>query len=337
MSDRGRVIRDFLAKAGWQDAARRPLAGDASARRYDRLVHGDTGAQAVLMDAPPDSGEAIGPFLHVAEFLSGAGFSAPEILASDADVGLILMEDLGDDLYARICANSPELETPLYEAAVDALCALHQTPAPDLPEYCQATYLREARLLVDWYLPVAIGTACSDTLKTDFDRLIGEACGQIGVARKTCVLRDYHAENLLWLPDRHGISRVGQLDFQDALLGHPAYDLVSLLEDARRDTSARLQAAMIARYLAQSGVEPDGFRQAYAILGAQRNLKIIGIFARLCLRDGKGAYVDLIPRVWAHLQHDLRHPALAALKGFVERHVPAPSPEILRKLRTARS
>jgi N-acetylmuramate 1-kinase len=284
------------------------------------------------MDAPPDSGEAIDPFLHVARFLSGAGFSAPEIYAADRENGLILMEDMGDDLYARVCAKSPGLETPLYEAAIDALCELHQKPPPELPDYSQTIYLREARLLVDWYMPPAF----SDDLKAEFDTLIGAACGQIPTTQKTCVLRDYHAENLLWLPDRTGIARVGQLDFQDALLGHPAYDLVSLLEDARRNTSAELRDAMIARYLDQSGADPDRFLQAYAILGAQRNLKIIGIFSRLYLRDDKPDYIDLIPRVWDHLQRDLQHPALANLKAFMDRHIPAPAPDILQRLKAAR-
>ncbi|NOX73403.1 MAG: phosphotransferase [Alphaproteobacteria bacterium] len=335
MSDRGQIIAGFLAAAGWQGAKRSPLAGDASARRYERLTREGTGQQAVLMDAPPESGEAIEPFLQVARFLVAAGFSAPEIYAWDIANGLILMEDLGDNLYARVCARSPALEGQLYEAAIDALCALHKLPPPDLPDYGQATYLREARLLVDWYLPVASGKVCSEGMLAAFDGLIGAACGQVETGHKTCVLRDYHAENLLWLPDRKGIAKVGQLDFQDALLGHPAYDLVSLLEDARRDTSAELRAAMIARYLDQSGAELASFRQAYAVLGAQRNLKIIGIFARLCLRDGKPDYINLIPRVWAHAERDLQHPVLADLKAFMDRYVPPPTPEILQRFKAA--
>jgi N-acetylmuramate 1-kinase len=332
MSERNGTIVRFLAALAWQGAKRAPLAGDASARRYERLENRETGQKAVLMDAPPDSGEMIDPFLQVARFLTAAGFSAPEIYATDRENGLILMEDLGDDLFARVCAKSPALEVPLYEAAIDALCQLHRTPPPDLPDYSQAIYLREARLLVDWYMPPAF----SDDLKAEFDGLIGAACEQISTAQQICVLRDCHAENLLWLPDRAGVARVGQLDFQDALLGHPAYDLVSLLEDARRDTSVELRDMMIARYLDQSGLDPDSFRQAYAILGAQRNLKIVGIFARLCLRDGKPAYIDLIPRVWDHLGRDLQHPVLADLKAFIERHIPAPTPDILQRLRAAR-
>jgi N-acetylmuramate 1-kinase len=335
MSDRSRIIEGFLAMAGWHDATRAPLAGDASARRYERLLRSSRGQQAVLMDASPDSGETVEPFLVAARYLTGAGFSAPEVYASDTANGLILMEDLGDDLYARVCVKSPALETPLYEAAVDALCKLHQTPPPDLPDYSQVAYLREARLLVEWYLPTASDVPCANALLAEFDDLIGTVCGQIEGDQKICVLRDYHAENLLWLPVRKGTARVGLLDFQDALLGHPAYDLVSLLEDARRDTPEELQAAMITRYLTQSGADPDSFRRSYAIQGAQRNLKIIGIFTRLCLRDGKSNYIDLIPRVWDHLQRDLQHPVLADLKAFMDRHVPAPLPDILQQLKTA--
>jgi aminoglycoside/choline kinase family phosphotransferase len=333
MSDRQAQIAQFLKSAGWQDAVRASLAGDASARRYDRLTRLEPPFAAVLMDAPPERGEDIKPFLNIAHFLLNAGFSAPRIYAQNEQHGLILMEDLGDALFARVCAKSNGLEPTLYAAAVDALTALHATPPPpDLQPYSLDVYEREACLLTDWYLPAVTGNATSTTLRAEFVALIREACAALTDDQTICVLRDYHAENLLWLPDRKGHARVGQLDFQDALLGHPAYDLVSLLEDARRDTSDDLQTSMIARYLTASNLDPAAFRQAYATLGAQRNLKIIGIFVRLCQRDGKTGYVDLIPHVWAHLQKDLRHPALHALKAFMDRHVPAPEPAVLAQI-----
>lgn len=331
MPDRQAEISAFLAKADWQNAVRKPLAGDASARRYDRLTRPQVPHSAVLMDAPTTDGESIQPFLNVAQFLRENGFSAPEVFASDAKTGLILMEDLGDDLYARLCAKNPALEAPIYEAAIDVLAKLHRTAPPDLPPYDLAVYQREASLLTDWYLPDT-----SADLATEYTALIRSACGDLPEDQSVCVLRDYHAENLLWLPDRDGVARVGQLDFQDALRGHPAYDLVSLLEDARRDTDPELRAAMITRYLNLTGLDAASFRHAYAVLGAQRNLKIVGIFSRLCLRDGKAAYVDLIPRVWAHLQRDLRHPALADLRAFIDRHVDAPGPEILARIKAGK-
>ncbi len=333
MSDRQAQIADFLRDAGWQNAKRASLAGDASARRYDRLTRPEHPFCAVLMDAPPEQGEDIRPFLKIARFLLNAGFSAPKLYAQNEQNGLILMEDLGDSLFARVCADSSQLEPKLYEAAVDALTALHATPPPpDLPPYSLDVYEREACLLTDWYLPAATGIATPTALRAEFVSLIRDACAGLVSDQTVCVLRDYHAENLLWLPDRKGHARVGQLDFQDALLGHPSYDLVSLLEDARRDTTVDLQASMIAWYLDGSDLDPAAFRQAYATLGAQRNLKIIGIFVRLCRRDGKTSYVDLIPRVWAHLQNDLRHPSLHALKIFMDRHVPAPEPAILARI-----
>lgn len=330
-------IRTFLDQAGWPEAQRKPLAGDASARSYDRLARQNHPQKGVLMNAPVASGENIAPFLAIADFLSQSGFSAPEIYASDVGKGLILMEDLGDDLYSRVCEAKPELEETLYAAAVDMLLTLHQTPPPELAAYSKEVYLREANLLVDWYLPFAMGAITSPELKAEFTALINQACDLLDSNFEICVLRDFHAENLLWLPGRSGVAQVGQLDFQDALLGHPAYDLVSLLEDARRDTSPELQRKMRERYLKKSGLQRDGFERDYAILGAQRNLKIIGIFSRLCQRDGKQGYVDLIPRVWAHLENDLRHPSLQALQKFVEQSVPKPSAEVLARIKEGKT
>jgi len=334
MDSRQLEIADFLAKAGWQNAARTPLAGDASPRRYDRVIRASDQVSAVLMDAPKEKGEDIGPFLEVGRFLFDNGFSAPEIYAADTSKGLILMEDLGDDLFARVCVSAPDLETTIYGAAVDTLSSLHEIGPPAfLDPYSTDVYNREANLLTEWYLPAIAANPVGVEVQQEYSGLLQSACGAISGDHTCCVLRDYHAENLLWLPERTKNARVGLLDFQDALLGHPAYDLVSLLEDARRDTDADLREAMIARYLARSGVDAEAFLQAYATLGAQRNLKIIGIFARLCRRDAKPAYVDLIPRVWQHLQNDLSHPALADLRHFVNTHVPQPEPSVLAALK----
>lgn len=325
-------LHNFVAAAGYDPRLLAPLAGDASNRRYLRLP---TAPPLVVMDAPPDSGEDIAPFTAVTRWLRAHGFSAPRILGEDPNAGFLLLEDLGDDLYARVCAANPAGEADLYRAATDLLVALSRSPAParmadhGLAPYDTIVLQREARLALDWYLPGTGASAASPDMAAEFDALIATACGEVAGHRQTVVLRDYHAENLLWLPDRDGIARVGLLDYQDALAGHPAYDLVSLLEDARRDTSAELREAMLRHYLSHADHDAQAFRTAYATLGAQRNLKIIGIFARLCLRDGKAHYPAMIPRVWAHLMGDLAHPHLQALRDFVTRHLPAPDPQII--------
>lgn len=344
---RGAAKSAFLAAAGWGGAALSPLAGDASNRRYERLANGPGGRHAVLMDAPAERNEDISIFLAFTGLLRDMGFSAPEVLEADIAAGFAIIEDLGDALYARVAAASPDIEATLYEAAVDLLAAMHAAPPPELAQgsgasvaiqpYDGAVLRREARLALDWWRKAATGEAAGDDLLAEYDALIDAACADVMGDRSALVLRDYHAENLLWLPDRKGHRRVGLLDYQDALLGSPAYDLVSLLEDARRDTSDDLQAAMLDRYIAKTGADGRAFRAAYAALGAQRNLKIIGIFARLHLRDGKPAYLDLIPRVWAHLQRDLAHPALAPLADFVVRTIPAPDPAALGRIRAARA
>lgn len=332
----------LLAANGWSPAQAAPLAGDASARRYLRLADGPR--RAVLMDADPAAGEDVRPYLASTAALRARGLNAPEILAADETAGFLLIEDLGDALFARVCAADPAAEAPLYAAATDLLAHLHETGAPGpgdaFPPYDMAVLLREARLATEFYLPGATGAAAPDALAAEYDALCRAAFAPVaeGAAdgEAQLVLRDYHAENLLWTPEREGHARVGLIDHQDMLIGRPAYDLISLLEDARRDTSAELRAGMIARYCAARGFDParrEAFGLEAALLAAQRNLKIVGIFARLCLRDGKPRYVDLIPRVWAHLERDLSHPALAGLRGFVAAHLPAPTAEIRASLR----
>ncbi|MFV0474778.1 MAG: aminoglycoside phosphotransferase family protein [Pikeienuella sp.] len=337
---RAALKRDFLARAGWGGAAISPLAGDASNRRYERAAMG--GRRAVLMDAPAERGEDIARFLAFTAWLRDLGLSAPEVFAAEADAGFALIEDLGDALFARAAAARPELEEELYAAAVDLLPRLASPPASvswagapaPVEPYDHAVLEREAMLALDWWAKGA-GAAPSADLAAEYAGLIRAACADVADARDHLALRDYHAENLIWLPERRGDARVGLLDYQDALAGHAAYDLVSLLEDARRDTSAALREAMIARHLRASDMDAEGFRAAYAALGAQRNLKIVGIFARLRLRDGKPQYLDLIPRVWAHLARDLAHPRLAPLADFVRRRIPAPDAAALARVKGA--
>lgn len=318
----------FLAQSGWGAAEVFLLAGDASNRRYFRLYHGQKHQKAVVMDAPASRGEDVRPFIKIAQYLTGLGLSAPRILAQDTKQGFLLLEDLGDALFARIVANDPSLEDTLYTAATDVLVELHQhAPPPDLPHYDPATATQLSALVFDWYAP--------DHSK-ERQGYLNELQSCLETHAPDCtvlVQRDYHAENLLWLPDRLGLAKVGLLDFQDAALGHPAYDLVSLLQDARRDVPEQVEAQMVRYYAAKTGHDLHTFQTAYAVLGAQRNLRILGIFARLGLRDGKPHYIDLMPRVWGLLMRDLSHPALAQLKSLTDALLEAPTPAVTSSLK----
>ena len=327
----------FLDSAGWGDAELLPLAGDASKRRYLRLRRPD-GTRAVLMDAPPHPETRTHAFVALTDWLRAEGFSAPEPLVVDVDQGFIVLEDLGDALYVKVAARHPESEWSLYSGAVDLLADLADIPAPaevgsqvrvPLRPYDMPELLREARLAPQWYLPGATGHETSEAMAADYDALVEEACARVATARNRVVLRDFHAENLIWRAERRGIRRVGLLDYQDAVAGHAAYDLMSLLEDARRDTSPELQAGMIRHFLdRRPDLDEEQFRADYATLAAVRNLKIMGIFARLSMRDRKARYTEFMPRVWDHLSRDLRHPALAPLGAWVEAHVPPPDANV---------
>lgn len=300
---RAKHIKDFLAAADWQTAQRSPLAGDASNRRYERLKMGTKGA--VLMDAPRDKGEDVGPFMDITDHLRGAGLSAPEILAADREAGFLLLEDLGDDLFARVVDKDTSAEEPLYLAAIEALWALHAV-APPVGTRAYAPQMGDlAGLAATWY---GDGQKSADIAQT-----VDTAIADLATGTPVLALRDFHAENLIWLPERTGPARVGLLDYQDALLAHPAYDLASLLYDARRDVSETARTRAVDHYLALSGFEKETFMAAFAAVSAQRNLRILGVFARLSLRDNKPHYVDLIPRVWGNLQSDLSHPALVGV------------------------
>lgn len=327
MTDRETLRDDFLNRAGWGDATRARLAGDASNRSYDRLSAPD-GTPAVLMNAPADKGEDTRPFIRITNHLRAAGLSAPRILAEDLEHGFLLLEDLGDDLFARVLERQPDLEMTLYTAATDVLLDLHQHPLPeDLKPY-GPIMAEMGALAVKWYAGNAGAVAA-------FQAALETVLSHLSRAKPVLIQRDYHAENLLWLPRRTGSARVGLLDYQDAMSGHPAYDLVSMLQDARRDVSPTVQDAMIRHYADAAGLDEATFRADYAILGAQRNLRILGVFARLCLHYAKPHYVDLIPRVWDHLQVDLAHPILTDLRRAVDELLPPPTPERLATLKAA--
>ena len=348
--------RDFLARAGWDGAVAVPLPGDASTRRYARLTQGDR--HALLMHQPQgaetpaarpeaDAAErrALGynavarlagadtrRFAAVADYLRGRGLSAPEIYAADHDAGLVLLEDMGDALYADALAGGAP-EDMLYDAAVAVLARLHAQAAPaqiapgmPLHVYDETALLAETDLLIDWFLPLALGRPATEGERQAHRALWKAALDGLSQNRVP-VHRDYHAQNLLWLPARAGLARVGLIDFQDAVAGSRAYDLVSLIEDARRDVPPDVAARAAAHYLAAMAaqgtpLDAEAFRAEMAVMAAQRNAKIVGIFARLYRRDGKPRYLALLPRVWAHLARDLSHPALAGLRAWYDRTIP---------------
>lgn len=317
---RGAVLNDrvqtFLAQSPFADWVSVALAGDASGRNYRRLT-GPAGQSAIVLDAPPGSGEELGPFLTIGQHLLGLGLSAPEILYADIRTGLLITADLGPHHFAQWLKLHPLQETELYATAVDVLAVVqgHIAP-PGLTALTPAHAARMIEPLVEWYAPGAPMTILIDALELALMRHAPEA---------TCLaLRDYHAENLIWRPERHGLDRVGLLDYQDAVLAPAEYDLVSLLRDARRDVADQVTIAMTARFAWQTGKELSAVQAASACIGVQRNLRILGIFARQAQRDGRTRYLGLMPRVWGHIQRDLQHPALSDLAKLIDTFIPVP-------------
>lgn len=357
MTDRADAMRDFLARAGWGAAEIAPLPGDASTRRYARARLG--GRVAMVMDQPQGAETPVAPagasaeqrralgynavarlagadcarFVAASNYLRSKGLSAPEIYFGDPQNGFLLIEDMGDALYADVLAGGGS-ELELYKAAADALAVLHaeEAPtalAPDKPlfVYDETALLAETDLLTEWYLPFALGRPANESEIAEHRALWRKALHPVLSARPAFVHRDYHAQNLLWLPDRPGPARAGLIDFQDAVAGSRAYDLISLIEDARRDVSPELAAATTEHYLAAMKargevVDKAAFAREMAVMAAQRNAKIVGIFARLHKRDGKSRYLSYLPRVWTYLNHDLEHPALAELAAWYDRTIP---------------
>lgn len=344
----------FLDQAGWSGCEIAPLAGDASTRSYFRIRRGDS--QALLMDAPAgaeapacpvgasaEEREALGynatarlagpnlaAFASLAEALSQRGFSAPKILAADLETGFLLLEDLGDQLFARILPGEYH-EGTLYAEAVDVLAALYRSSFPQVLEahgaqwplqsYDRLALKAEADLFLEWYLGEHAKIELSDVAKAEWDAIWSAQFDRLENCPPGIVLRDYHAENLFFLEDRDGQARIGLIDFQDAVIGHPAYDLVSLLEDARRNVDRKLPSLLKARFVEQAGIEDAaGFDASYAVLGAQRNAKILGIFVRLALRDGKARYLGMLPHVARLFVADLQHPALMPLLNWAKAH-----------------
>ncbi len=308
----------FLDAAGWRGARVEPLAGDASFRRYFRVVDG--ARRAVLMDAPPPH-EDPRPFMAVADYLTGIGLRAPALLHADLDKGLLLIEDFGTDRLREALDAAPSEEMVAYRGIVDVLAALHAHPPADgLPRHGLEQWLDEVMLFPEWY-----GKATGLELDHDAFRAVWRDAltpiAEDGLEPVT-VLRDFHAENIMLVAGGEGVARYGLLDFQDALVGHPAYDLASVLEDARRDVSPDVERAMIDLYVARTHRDAR-FERAYWSLAAQRNMRILGVFCRLWLRDGKPGYRQFQPRMWGLFERDLGAPHLAPLRAWFDAHVPA--------------
>jgi N-acetylmuramate 1-kinase len=347
---RARALQQLLHKAGWADATREPMQGDASTRAYERLVK-PTGETAILMIAPPRPdgppvrrgksysaiarlAESIHAFVAMDRALRALGFSAPRIYGEDLEAGLLILEDLGHEPVASPNGPIPER----YGEATRLLARLHGARLPNvlpvaegsdhvLPPYDLDALMIEVELLLDWYAPHVAGQSFSGSVRGEFAHLWRESLAEIVAGPTTWTLRDYHSPNLIWLPGRGGLKRVGLIDFQDAVLGPPAYDVASLLQDARVTVPAEIEIRLLGLYARErTAADPaftmGDFARAYAIMGAQRATKVAGIFARLDKRDGKPGYLAHLPRVEAYLARNLNHPALARLRAWYETHLP---------------
>jgi tRNA threonylcarbamoyl adenosine modification protein YjeE len=351
---RMQAFQSIVERSGWAESRRVPIQGDASTRAYERLVK-PTGETAILMISPPRPdgppvrrgrpysaiaklAETVHAFVAVDRGLRALGFSAPLIYGEDLDVGLLLLEDLGNEPVADDEGPIPER----YGEATRLLAKLHTSDLPQalpvtegrdhvIPPYDMEALLIEVELLADWYVPHIIGHHLSGSARAEFVNLWSEILAEIVAAPATWTLRDFHSPHLIWLADREDIQRVGLIDFQDAVLGHPAYDVASLLQDARVTVPPDLELKLVSLYARErKTVDPDfdvsAFARAYAVLGAQRATKILGIFARLDKRDGKPQYLRNLPRIEAYLSRNLAHPGLVKLKVWYEAHLPRLDP-----------
>ena len=350
--ERLQALRQFLDEAGYAEATRRRMAGDASIRSYARLIV--NGGVFILMNSPrrPDGppiydgksysaavhlAEDVKPFVAIDQGLRARGFSAPSIHHADLEAGFLITEDFGSSAFVE--GDPPQPIRERYEAAIDLLATLHRKSLPEiLPLTSHADYrvpafdvdalLVELGLMLEWYLPDR-GITPSDDLRNEFVSMWRDLLQQAATAARTWVLRDYHSPNLIWLGERSGIARVGIIDFQDAVLGPVAYDVVSLLQDARIDVPEAIELALLTRYIkarhaADDAFDPAGFAANYALMSAQRNTRLLGTFARLNRRDGKPQYLRHQPRIWTYLSRSLAHPTLSRVRAWYDANIPPP-------------
>ena len=316
-------ISAFLKQAGWPKAQRIPLTGDAGNRRYERL-HDLNQGNAILMDAEPRLGEDIRSFLKISQHLLNCGISAPKIFNQDISLGLILMQDFGDELLYKTVNDAPNLELQLYRLAIDVLNQLQKSPPPKgVGSYFSPEMSKALATTLPWY--------CDKGLSQEIQEEAEISLSKLDWSNPVLVLRDFHAQNLIYRYEQSGLAQMGVLDFQDAQLGHPLYDVTSLIHDARRILNPSV-VSLLLQELTKAYRGQDDFRYAFATLSAQRNLRVLGVFSRLCLRDKKPSYINLIPHVWNNLWKDLSHPLLRNLSKICE-SLPTPSPSFLEGLR----
>ena len=352
MSNREAIKSRFLLSAGFADAVRQPLPGDASTRTYERLVRKD-GSTFMLMDQPPAlesqpcrqheteserrlsgynamarlAAGRIEAFVAAAQYLRAQGLSAPEIIEVDAANGLLISEDLGDDLFAALIARGQD-ERPLYISAIEAQAQLHELTPPDVLEghwpllsYDDLALKTGCDLFVEWFPKFDPSTSVSERAVEEWENLWAPLRQRAEAGATVFIHRDYHAENLMWLPEREGVARVGMIDFQDALRSHPSWDLLSLLQDARRDVSPELEAACLDHYFSlRPNVDRMAFMRDYTALAPLNECRILGIFARLVYRDHKPRYEAFMPRMWGHLGRNLQAAGMEGLKDWFERY-----------------
>lgn len=327
MIDRENLKLEFLNKNNLHKMERVKLKSDASFRTYERLKNPDS--SFILMDAPPEKEQTV-PFINMANFLRSSDFSAPEILAQDTDNGFLLLEDFGDHSFNNVLSGKSHLsseldEEQIYEKAIDVLISLHKVSASSaiMSDYDDNLLLKESNLFLEWYVSVLNGEQIDQSVKKEFDLVLKHLFGLAKIFPNTTVLRDYHADNLMWLHDREGHRKVGLLDFQDAIIGSPVYDLVSLLEDLRRDVGEKTVEKMIQRYLkAFPQYSRKDFNTAYAVFGVQRNLKIVGFCARQATKYKNPHYLAMLPRVWKAIRNSLKHPLLFPLRTILHELLP---------------
>ena len=321
MSKRDAAIAAFLNGTPWVDWLQDAIPADASTRRYLRLSEGSE--TVILMDADPAKGQDVEPFVKVGAWLQDGGFASPAILKADSDKGFLIIEDLGLDDFAAWITRHPSDAKILYTAATDVLIDLESTPPPSLPMMTAQVGGDMLDVTAEWYAETE-GQKLIDAMTDHLDRLCG--------APNHIALRDFHVENLIWRPDHSGHARVGLLDFQDAFCAPRGYDLVSLLRDVRRRVDPKLAAKMTERFIAGTGADAKTADAAFACLAAQRNLRILGVFARLARRDEKVRYLQWVPHVWSLIQDDLSHPALRKLKSVVDATLPPPERSAIKDL-----
>ncbi len=325
MSEIHPKAKALLAAHGWEQTTITPLPSDASARCYLRATQGKN--TIICMDCSYDP-SALLPYITMTEHLQALNLHVPDILAQDLTHGFLLLEDMGNRRFTEYMRAHPQEELPLLKAALDILIDLHHQPAQKLrslaPAYTQHMLQEETEEIITWYYPLIYGNAMPEEAATEYHHIWINLLATVDYKHQTLILRDYHTDNLMWLPHEAGRRRVGVLDFQDAVYGHAAYDLLSLLESPRYVLSHKNINLLLAYYLENAKPrDPSLFERSYAILAAQRNCKILGRFARLWLRDQKPGYLPMLPDVWHFLMHDMRHAALHPLKNWMDRHFPA--------------